>query len=101
MKIRLFATLLLSLFSTVVSAQWELLPGLATDIGVGSRGDAMVVGIDQVEGGHSLYRWVGSDWQIVPGGAVRLDVDPQGNPWVVNRAGQILRAAPSGWQQLP
>ena len=101
MKMRLFAGVLLSFFSSVVFAQWELLPGLATDIGVGSRGDAMVVGVDQVEGGHSLYRWVGSDWQIVPGGAVRLDVDPQGNPWVVNSAGQILRAGAAGWQQLP
>ena len=98
---RLFAGLLLSFCCTVASAQWELLPGLATDVGVGARADAMVVGVDQVEGGHSLYRWIGSDWQLVPGGAMRLDVDPQGNPWVVNSAGQILRAGASGWQQLP
>jgi hypothetical protein len=101
MRVCLFAGVLLSLFSTVVFAQWELLRGLATDIGVGARGDAMAVGIDRVEGGHSLYRWIGSDWQIVPGGAVRIDLDPQGNPWVVNSAGQILRAGPAGWQQLP
>src|SRR4029453_18961475 len=72
MMIRIFAGVLFSLFSSAVFAQWELLPGLATDIGVGARGDAMVVGVDQVEGGHSLYRWIGSDWQIVPGGAVRI-----------------------------
>ncbi|MEO8186503.1 MAG: tectonin domain-containing protein [Burkholderiaceae bacterium] len=101
MNTQVFAGVLLSLFSTLVFAQWELLPGLATDIGVGARGDAMAVGVDRVEGGHSLYRWVGSDWQIVSGGAVRVEVDPQGNPWVVNSAGQILRAGTAGWQQLP
>ena len=39
MRVRLFAGVFLSLFSTIVFAQWELLPGLATDIGVGARGD--------------------------------------------------------------
>ena len=101
MKIRLLVWLSLSLSSTVAIAQWRMLPGLATDIGVGARGDVMAVGIDRVDGGHSLYRWVGSDWQLVPGGAVRIEVDPTGNPWVVNSEGHILRAGPSGWQKLP
>lgn len=101
MKFRLLFTVLLSLWSAVVLAQWQLLPGLATDIGVGARGDAWVLGIDQVAGGHSIYRWAGNDWQIVPGGAVRIDVDPQGNPWVVNSDNQILRLGSGGWQQLP
>ena len=101
MRIRWFAGILLSLYSTIVLAQWQLLPGLATDIGVGARGEAWVVGIDQVEGGHSIYRWSGSNWQIVPGGAVRIDVDPQGTPWVVNSEGQIFRAGAGGWQRMP
>lgn len=101
MRIRWFAAILLSLCSTVALAQWQLLPGLATDIGVGARGDAWVVGIDRVEGGHSVYRWVGNDWQIVPGGAVRIDVDPQGTPWVVNSEGHIFRAGAESWQRLP
>lgn len=101
MKLRLSIGVLLVLYSTVVSAQWQLLPGLATDIGVGARGDAWVIGIDRVEGGHSVYRWAGSDWQIVPGSALRLDVDPQGNPWVVNSSNQIFRLGRTGWEQLP
>ncbi|MEP6609499.1 MAG: tectonin domain-containing protein [Burkholderiaceae bacterium] len=98
---RLVFALYLSLFGSLAHAQWELLPGQASAIGVNARGDAWVVGIDQVEGGHSIYRWTGNDWQIVPGGAVRIDVDPQGNPWVVNSFGNILRLGSSGWQPLP
>ncbi len=94
-----FAALLA--FASVAQAQWRLLPGLASDIGVGPRGEAWVTGIDRVEGGHSIYRWNGSDWQIVGGGAERIDVDPSGNPWVVNSVGQILRLTPGGWQLLP
>ena len=101
MRVRLLVGILLSLCTTVVIAQWRLLPGLATDIGVGARGEAWVTGIDQVEGGHSIYRWDGSDWQIVPGGALRIDVDPQGTPWVVNNAGQIFAPGAGGWQQMP
>ncbi len=101
MTVRLFLSILLSLCSTVVSAQWQLLPGLATDVGVGARGDVWVIGIDRVEGGHSIYRWAGYDWQIVPGAAVRLDVDPQGNPWVVNSNNEIFRLGRAGWERLP
>lgn len=101
MRLRLAFAMLLFGWSSAVLAQWQLLPGLATDIGVGARGDAWVIGIDQVAGGHSIYRWAGSDWQIVPGGAARIDVDPRGVPWVVNSASQILRLGPGGWQQMP
>ena len=101
MKSRALLALAFSLFASIAHAEWQLLPGQATAIGVGARGDAWCIGIDRVDGGHSIYRWVGNDWQIVPGGAVRLDVDPQGNPWVVNSHGNILRLGPSGWQPLP
>ncbi|MBC8118988.1 MAG: hypothetical protein H7X75_05360, partial [Burkholderiaceae bacterium] len=101
MKLRWSLAASLLVWSSLALAQWQLLPGLATDIGVGARGDAWVVGIDQVEGGHSIYRWGGNDWQIVAGGAVRIDVDPQGIPWVVNSSNQIFRLGPGGWQQVP
>ena len=98
----LVAGILLLLLSAVVHAQqWHPMPGLARGIGVGARGDVWVIGVDQVPGGSSIYRWTGSDWQIVAGGAVRIAVDPQGYPWVVNSAGQILRLTPGGWEALP
>ena len=102
MKLRLLAAMLLWLCASVASAQWQLLPGLATDIGVGARGQAWVIGIDRVEGGHPIYRWNGNDWQIVPGGALRIDVDPTGTPWVVNADHHIFRLGGSGgWQRMP
>jgi len=101
MTLRLAFALLLSLFASVAFAQWQLLPGLATDIGVGARGDAWVIGIERVEGGNAIYRWTGSDWQIVPGGAVRIDVGPDGTPWVINSEHQIFRLRGGGWERLP
>jgi hypothetical protein len=101
MALRTLLALTLAFASSLAQAQWQLLPGLATDIGVGARGDAWVTGIDRVDGGHSIYRWDGGAWQIVGGGAERLDVDPQGNPWVINASGQVLRLERGGWQLLP
>ena len=61
-----------------------------------------VVGVTPTSGGFTINRWNGRDWDLVPGGAVRIDVDPRGNPWVVNDAGNILRRTPAGqWQRLP
>ncbi len=101
MKLRLLLAALLSLCASVAFAQWQLLPGLATDIGVGARGDAWVIGIEHVEGGHPIYRWSGNDWQLMPGGAVRIDVDPQGVPWVINSENHIFRLRTGGWERLP
>jgi hypothetical protein len=92
---------LLSLLASVVHAQWQLMPGKATDIGVGGRGGVWAIGVDRVPGGSTIYRWTGSEWQVVPGGAVRIDVDSRGNPWVVNTEGKIFRRAAGGWQPMP
>lgn len=101
MTSRCFVAVLIMLVSSVVNAQWQLLPGLASDIGVGARGAVWVTGVDRVEGGHSVYRWTSTDWQIATGGAERIDVDPQGTPWVVNSAGNILRLVRGAWEVLP
>lgn len=101
MRLRTLIGLLFSLCCSLAHAQWQLMPGLASDIGVGSRGEVWVTGIDNVPGGHSIYRWTGTDWQIGPGGAARIDVDPQGTPWVVNSSGSIFRLERGSWRQLP
>jgi len=81
---------------------WQQLPGLASDIGIGANGSVWVIGVTPAPGGFTIHRWNGREWDLVPGGAVRIDVDPRGNPWVVNDAGNILRRTPAGqWQQLP
>lgn len=101
MKVRLLFGLLLALASSFALAQWRQLPGLGTDIGVGPRGQVWLVGIERVDGGSPVYRWNGRDWSRVEGGAVRVAVDPQGRPWVVNAAGEVLRFERGSWQRLP
>lgn len=101
MALRCLFALFIAIVTPLAQAQWQQMPGRATDIGVGSRGEAWVIGIESVEGGRPIFRWKGNDWERVPGGAVRLDVDPQGRPWVINSAGEIHRLDSRGWQRLP
>jgi hypothetical protein len=75
----------------VASAQdfsWTLMPGSLSDIGVGG---GKVWGVDS---GGKILRLDGSTWTLVPsttvGVARRVSVDPQGNSWVVNGAGDIF-----------
>jgi len=55
-----------------------------------------------VSGGYDIYRWDrdGENWEEIDGGAVRIDVDPQGNPWIVNTNGNIYRRVGDRWEQL-
>jgi hypothetical protein len=83
------------------SLNWRQLPGTGNDVGVGANGTAWMIGTNPVPGGFGIYRWNGSAWDAMPGGAVRIDVDPQGNPWVVNNTGNIYQWAFNGWKQQP
>ena len=97
---RLFAVVLM-LLCPLAQAQWQTMPGKATDIAVGANGDVWVIGIDRVAGGSSIFRWTGGSWQVVPGGAVRIEVDARGTPWVINSEGRIFRRTRDDWQLLP
>ena len=68
---------------------WQRLPGLATDIGVGADGSVWITGTNPVQGGFGIYTWNGEGWSAVEGGAVRVAVDPKGMPWAVNANGNI------------
>jgi hypothetical protein len=83
-------------------AEWEQIDGTATDIGIGADGSVWIVGTKPRFGGYGIYRWDGRNWEIVSDdGAVRIDVDPQGNPWIVNDNGNIYRRVGNRWEQLP
>ena len=86
-----------------VKDAWERLPGFAKDIGVGADGSVWIIGINPSAtpedfGPHS---WTGKDWRGVEGGGVRIDVDPSGNPWMVNSKGEIFRRVKDAWERLP
>jgi hypothetical protein len=76
----------------------------AQDIGYGG-GEIWIAGsnpphdIQRFEDNTRVWAW---DPSIsVPGGAKRIDVDKNGNPWVVNQDGQIYRHLTGGWGVLP
>ena len=79
---------------------WKLLSGSANDIGA-SAGATYVIGTTAESGGYGIYRWNGSSWSKISGGAVRVDVENNGNPWVVNSSGNIYKRNGSSWSLLP
>ena len=83
------------------NGSWEVLPGSARDIGIGADGSVWVIGTNSYIGGYGIHRWNGSGWDEVGGAAVRIDVDPTGNPWVVNDSGTIFKRVDNNWEQLP
>ncbi|MDP1613754.1 MAG: hypothetical protein Q8M11_22055 [Sulfuritalea sp.] len=85
----------------VLSAKtWSLLPGSAVDVAA-SANALWVIGTNPVPGGYGLHRWDGKSFVAASGGAVRIDLDPQGNPWVVNNAGKAFRWTGTAWVGLP
>jgi len=56
------------------SGSWQLMPGLAKDIGIGADGSVWVIGTDPTPGGYGIYRWNGSDWSRIDGGATDISV---------------------------
>lgn len=80
---------------------WQRLNGSAYDIGVGANGDVWVIGTDFEPGGFGIYNISGSAGFSVDGGAIRIDVDPDGNPWIVNDEDNIYRWIDGDWQRLP
>ena len=76
-------------------------PGAGTDISVGANGSVWVVGTNRVPDGYGVYRWDGTGWAGLPGGAVTIAVDPSGDPWVTNSAGQIYHWTGAAWILYP
>jgi|LauGreStaDraftv2_3_1035109.scaffolds.fasta_scaffold02418_2 hypothetical protein len=83
-----------------VGSAWLQVPGAAIDIGA-SAGGVWVLGTAKVSGGYEIFRLTGtSTWTKVTGGAMRIDVDPKGNPWIVNDAGNVYRWNGNGWDTI-
>ncbi len=82
---------------------WQMMPGLANDVGIGANGAVWVIGTNPTGGGYGIYRWnaAKNNWDQMPGGGVRIDVDPQGNAWIVNSEGSIYRWTGTTWQKMP
>jgi hypothetical protein len=81
---------------------FDLLPGCATSIGVGSNNQAWVTGCGAYQsGGHAIFKWTGSAWQQMPGAAGQIAVSPEGTPWVVTFQNSIFKWDGQAFQPLP
>jgi hypothetical protein len=83
--------------------KWLAVPGVAaSDVGVGANGTAWAIGnVVNGTGNYAIYRLSGATWSQMAGDAVRIDVDPAGNAWVVNKAGDVFRWTASTWVAVP
>jgi hypothetical protein len=83
---------------------WLPILGAAKDIGAGG-GQVWVIGVNPAPGGDTIYRWTGvtsgNPWQDMPGAGTRIDVDDNGNAWVVNDQNNIYRWNGSAFDQIP
>jgi hypothetical protein len=85
---------------------WIHVPGCAHDIDGWAPPSFSVwaIGCNRVPGGFGIYKQnsSGTGWVQEPGGgAVSISVDPSGNAWVTQDAGQIYRWNGSGWIRVP
>ncbi|WP_157619790.1 tectonin domain-containing protein [Skermanella stibiiresistens] len=87
---------------------WLQIPGAAKDIGAGGQHNVWVIGVQPIPPyGDAVFRRMsspptGNPWQQIPGAAgTRIDVDDQGNAWLVNAQNNIFRWNGSAFQQIP
>jgi len=79
----------------------QVTPGIkAKDIGIGDW-EVWKIGTVSTPGGYEISRWNGSSWDHIDGGGVRIDVDTDGNAWVVSGAGDLYRYNGSTFVQVP
>ena len=77
-------------------------PFKARDIGVGADGSVYKVSNAKApdSGEYLIYRFDEFSWQWLPlpgAGGVRIDVGPDGKPWIVQSTGKILRYDGAAW----
>jgi hypothetical protein len=84
---------------------WEVMPGTASDIGIGADGSVYIIGTNDVSptGGFDILKWNGFGWDTLPNCAgTRIAVMPDGTPWVVNKSHIVYRkTATELWQPVP
>lgn len=74
---------------------WQRMPGFALDIGIGADGSVWVANFE------GIYFWNGLEWINFGGAGSRIDVGPNGQPWVVSLSDRIYTLVDGDWVQLP
>tara|TARA_R110000868_G_scaffold47491_9_gene155699 strand:- start:1146 stop:2429 length:1284 start_codon:yes stop_codon:yes gene_type:complete len=84
------------------SAKWDLVPGEATDVAIGTDGTTYVIGMTKAGGGYEIFKRAktAKRWTKMSGAATRLAVSDN-EAWVVNETGQIFSQSGSKWRRIP
>jgi len=70
---------------------WQRMGGNARDIGIGADGSVWVTS------GGGTYLYDEGNWLGVRGSGVRIDVDPNGIPWVIDHTNDIHQLIAGRW----
>lgn len=79
----------------LVDGIWEQLHGDTRDIGIGADGSVWVTA------GGGTYKWNGLGWDRFGGSGVRIDVDPNGLPWIIDHTDDIYQLVGGRWIERP
>ncbi len=83
--------------SLLTDGSWQEYPGLWEDVGIGADGSVWAAGV-----GQGIHQWTEVAWHKVDGWAIRVDVAPDGTPWVISPRGKIRSLEADGsWQVYP
>ncbi len=85
---------------------WDNIPGNARDIGVGvgAEGNVWMIHTTMISSnGYKIKRLneSGTGWDRISGAAVRIDVDSEGNAWIVDAQGTIYHYNGTSWDLVP
>jgi len=73
-----------------------------SDVGIGANGVVWIIGDDDPKpNDHSIFRVGPKGLEKMPGVGVRVDVDPQGNAWVITSTHAIFHWTGQAWEQMP
>ncbi|MDP2698667.1 tectonin domain-containing protein [Thalassospira sp.] len=84
------------------ATKWDLIPGDATDVAIGTDGTTYVIGVSKAGGGYEIFKRAktAKRWIKMAGAAIRVAVSDK-DAWVVNDAGLIFAQSGSKWRQIP
>ena len=75
-------------------SDWDVMPGGANNVGASANAIFVIGGTPAAAAANNIiYKFNGSTWDAANGSAVQVAVDPLGQPWVVNAAGQTWNGA--------
>jgi hypothetical protein len=70
-------------------------------IAIAANDTIYYIGPDVHEYGGNIYKWTVNGFEQIGGLAKKIEIDPEGNPWVINSHGDIYRMVNERWVLWP